>query len=80
MGCQTWLGLNTGAAFSENSAFGGPAMNSGAVGVEYCQTFGPRFNDEAAVIYHRTGCLSLSHFDDGAFHAPRITVGIEMSA
>jgi len=55
-------------------------MNSGAVGVEYCQTFGPRFNDEAAVIYHRTGCLSLSHFDDGAFHAPRITVGIEMSA
>ena len=30
--------------------------------------------------FHRTGCLSLSHFDDGASHAPRITVGIEMSA
>jgi len=55
-------------------------MNSGAVGVEYCLTFGLGFNDEAAVIYRRTGCHSLSHFDDGAFHAPRITVGIEMSA
>jgi hypothetical protein len=56
-GLPNIVGLNTGAAFSENSAFGGPAMNSGAVGVEYCLTFGPTFNDEAAVIYHLTGAF-----------------------